>query len=300
MFQNKKVNEYTPKQICLFLLQFAAFFLLLGRGLQHAFFSTPYSAFFTHETYMLPIIDWFSDLAWWQYLRDETWNENINTFIRTIGWGYILSAIIVLFFQKIPKRGAQFFVGILTAFLLFLAFCYYIGQANRSGQFWEYSSQFSLPILLYWARFGNPLKANYLLILKIVIALTFTCHGLYAIGYYPVPGYFVDMIVRGLGVAPDTARQLLYTAGILDFILSVLIFLPFRFLVIPALVWAIIWGLITTGARLFTNIYWDIFWDTIWRGMPDMLMRFPHFILPTIALYLVLFSNFKKLQGVRE
>lgn len=275
----------STRQLVILLFQFTAFFLFLGRGWQHLFLGFPYYAFF-YGNHMQPIIELLG-MDWVQYLKDPEAGKSIVAFIRGLGGVYILFAIISLFFQYIPKNVAKVFVATSVFFLVFLATAYYFSQAQRVGQFVEYSSQITTPVFLYYARFGAPLKAKFLFGIKVAIALTFCGHGLYAIGYYPQPGYFMEMISRGLSVDLKTARNLLELAGVLDFILSALIFLPVRWLVIPALIWAVIWGLLTTGARLVTNIYPDIFWDTVFRNLPDMLMRFPHFMFPVIVLILM-------------
>ncbi|MEL7020903.1 MAG: hypothetical protein AAGK47_04805 [Bacteroidota bacterium] len=278
--------ELTKRQIVLLALQFTAVFLFIGRGWQHLYLGFPYYAFF-YGNHMRPVVE-LVGMDWVQYLKDPESGKLMVQFVRNLGWIYLLLAVIALFFQYISKRVAQVFVATAVSLLIFLSLSYFLGQAKRVGQFVEYSCQMGTPIFLYLARFGHPLSQQFLLWLKIAIALTFCGHGLYAIGYYPQPGYFMEMISRGLSVDLKTARLLLETAGVLDFILSCLIFLPVRWLVLPALVWAVIWGLITTGARLFTNIYPDIFWDTVWRNTPDMLMRFPHFMIPLVALFLVI------------
>ena len=53
-------------------------------------------------------------------------------------------------------------------------------------------------------------EAETVLYLKIAIALTFSAHGLYAIGYYPQPGVFVDMLINILHFSETTAKDFLF------------------------------------------------------------------------------------------
>ena len=62
--------------------------------------------------------------------------------------------------------------------------------------------------------------------LILLIAAVFIAHGLYAVGYYPIPGYFLGMVIDILGLTEQGARNFLLIAGILDFIGAFLIFLP--------------------------------------------------------------------------
>ena len=52
--------------------------------------------------------------------------------------------------------------------------------------------------------------------LKVAIALTFTCHGLYAVGYYPRPGKFIQMTMTILGTNKE-ASVIFLNIGVCEF-----------------------------------------------------------------------------------
>ncbi len=121
--------------------------------------------------------------------------------------------------------------------------------------------------------------------IKLAIALTFIGHGLFAIGYYPVPGYFIDMIIKVFHIGEDAARNLLKIVGWLDIVFAiVLLFFRGKYLKI-ALGYIILWGFLTALARIVANIYLGLGWESILPWVPAFLIRIPHFMIP-IILYL--------------
>jgi hypothetical protein len=119
--------------------------------------------------------------------------------------------------------------------------------------------------------------------LKVAIALTFTCHGLYAVGYYPRPGKFIQMTMTILGTNKEASVIFLNIAGILDFVLSVLIFLPRRFALI-GLGYAAFWGLATTAARVWANYIPEFWQDSLLTWTHESIMRMPHFMVPLAVM----------------
>ena len=115
-----------------------------------------------------------------------------------------------------------------------------------------------------------------------MIAAVFTAHGLYAVGYYPVPGYFLGMVIDILGFTEQGALNFLLVVGILDFIGSILIFVPkvTRY----ALIYLAIWGFLTSFARLVAGFSFDFFWELLHLNLYQTIYRLPHGILPIIVL----------------
>lgn len=118
--------------------------------------------------------------------------------------------------------------------------------------------------------------------MKITIALTFTCHGLYAVGYYPRPFNFVDMSMNSLGISESNAIQYLNVVGFLDFIIAIGLFLPWKISRF-ALGYAILWGTLTTSARLVSYLEIDQFATLLHQWGFEALYRLPHFLIPCAA-----------------
>ena len=174
---------------------------------------------------------------------------------------------------------------------MFLAFLYVKEEFYSLGQFLEYSLQFLTPWFLYQMRWQVPIGERLLLWMKVATAITFTCHGLYAVGYYPQPGHFTEMVINILGVGEDTALLLLKIMGILDFLLSVMIFLPLKW-ARPALIYAIFWGFATSLARVWSSWDLEFLGDSLMQSWHASVMRFPHFLIP-LALLILLNQKYK-------
>lgn len=149
------------------------------------------------------------------------------------------------------------------------------------GQLLEHSAQLTIPLFLISAT-KNWNRQRLLLLMKIAISITFIAHGFFAIGYYPQPGYYIDMMIKGFGVQENLARNSLIFFGLLDFLFALAIFLPK--VSKPALIYGIIWGFITALARVSTNFSFDFISNSISQYVHEFLIRVPHFILPLIIL----------------
>ena len=120
--------------------------------------------------------------------------------------------------------------------------------------------------------------------MKVAIALTFTCHGLYAVGYYPMPVTFLQMLKAILNMEGAPALAFLKVAGLLDFVVAIGIFLKKRWAV-PVLGYAVAWGFLTSMARIFGNFYWDFPLESLDQWVFEAVYRFPHFLVPMALLF---------------
>lgn len=263
------------------LLKITVIALLLGRGYQHLFFELPYRAFFLDYQLFGWMIEGILGLNWADYTNSLKTDLNLKAFSKTLGIILWISAASAWF---LPKKWPQPLLVLSSAIIAFAAICYFLDKGYQIGQGIEYTAQVVSPILLIG--FANQLENRKLLFaIKVAIALTFLGHGLYAIGYYPVPGHFVQMVVVHINGTNAEAIWLLKIAGILDMVVVVGIFLPR--VAMLALIYAFIWGLLTTFARLTSNIYFDhLFWITAHQSLFEFLIRWPHFMLPLIAILL--------------
>lgn len=152
-------------------------------------------------------------------------------------------------------------------------------------QFIEHGLKLLLPIayLLYIREVIG--KAGLFSFLKILIALTFIGHGIFALGLHYVPGEFVAMTTTILGVSADQALSFLKIIGALDILFSILIFVSPRFLRISA-IYLISWGFITALARVTYGafIYSDV--QTMIYYTSNTVFRLPHGLIPIALVYL--------------
>jgi len=120
-----------------------------------------------------------------------------------------------------------------------------------------------------------------ILLLKIAIALTFIPHGLFAMDVLNLPGQFVDMTILILGINETQATIFLFVVGLLDVILSVIIFVPK--ISKYALVYMVVWGFLTAMARPIAGYNFHFATATLHGSLYLMTYRLSHGIIPLIA-----------------
>ena len=272
------------------LIQAAAVAVFLGRAWQYLYWDAPYRALFWDEAWMKGLVEPTLGITWREYVTSPQTDAFIQNLITGIGWFYLACALVALFVNRLGRVGrALLWLG--AANLLFLAALYCKEKFFFIGQFFEYTLQWGAPVMLaILARNPDkPWTSRFMLFVKLAIALTFTCHGLYAVGFYPRPGNFMDMVMNILPVNETGAIHFLNTAGALDFLLSFALFLPGRW-PMAALAYASFWGLATSLARLWAYFHWA-FWDSaLNQWLHESVMRFPHFLVP-MALLLYFFAR---------
>ena len=268
-----------------FCIQLATVAVFLGRGWQHLFWDAPFRSVLWDEDWMKGIVRIIFGMDWNTYITSAEVDQKIDGLIKGTGIFYMLCALLSIFIKKIPPVLKKILlIGAIS--LVLLAFGYYKEKFFSIGQFFEYTLQFSAPVILYYLANGGAITDKFKLFIKIAIALTFTCHGLYAFGIYPLPETFVTMTINILGVEESTAMILLKGMGILDFVVSILIFLPKKW-TIMALKYAVVWGFLTAFARMVAYFNFDFMWDALTQNWFETIYRIPHFMIP-LALLLIL------------
>ena len=279
----------------LLLIQIArisTFFIFIGRAYQHIFRDAPYRALLWSEDLLSGIVENLFHITWEEYVTDLTIADNIYLGIKVVGVFYLFCAIFTIFANISYKiLGRLFLLG--GAFgLTILALLYSKEKFFHVGQFFEYAIQILSPVILYLLLFTEVEIKRIRLLALIAIALTFSCHGLYAIGYYPRPGTFITMTMNILPLSEPSAHTLLKIAGIMDFVIAIGIFIPKTSFI--SLIYAFIWGLLTALARVVGHFYIDFLWDTIHQWLWEMIIRLPHGLIPLFVIVLDRKLIFKK------
>lgn len=279
------------------VMAIASFCIFLGRGLQLAFWDAPFRSIFWDENLLKNIVEnWFST-AWETYVTSNKTDRNIQNFIKFCGFVLLTGAVTVciLYFKKAKKISA--FIYVSCCILFFIAFLEFKEKFLQLPQFFEASIQLGTPILFLWSINKSHSVSQIILYSKILIALTFFAHGLYAMGVYNLPAHFVEMVIEILTVNETTAKTILLIAGILDIILAILIFIPNTKIIKIALIYACIWGFLTAFARLI--FYWKISYNPI-HSLNDIhqtIFRVCHGLVPLATLFLISPLNFLSLNN---
>lgn len=272
------------------LLTIAVLALGLGRGWEHLFFDPPYREVLWDESLMKPIVRVLFGISWQEYVTQPYYDLVMQRSIRVGGlvWiGLSLCMAITGFWQPIRRQRIRRIMavstGILTAGMLILSLFLFKKQFYHVGQLFENALQVATPVV--WFAFMYHGWSHKLEIgIRLAIALTFGCHGLYAVGYYPVPREFVEMTLNILTCDQTTAIRFLKIVGMIDFLVSLLLLIPGKWNQ-----WVLIyisgWGLITAFARLWGHWHTGYEAEAIWQYTHQVLYRLPHGLIP-IALLL--------------
>lgn len=275
------MNTIKQHKQFLFLLKLASITVFLGRAWQFLFWDAPYRALFWDQRIMQGIVNTVFQLSWKDWASSSMIDDGIQLSIQLTGVVYVISALMVLFVQK-DKKWTQIPIWIGTGFLVFLAILQTKEKFFHFGQFFEHGSQIGAPILLLLYIKESLTKPSFVLLTKILISLTFFCHGLYAINYYPRPGIFVDLLLNTFHVSETFAHQFIWVIGIIDILIVPLLFFPKTVKI--ALWYTAIWGIVTALSRVYANLYWDFALQSLHQSLHTSIYRLTHGLLPLALL----------------
>lgn len=278
------MNQAILKKFTL-VVRIACFCLFMGRGWQHLFWDAPFRTLLWSQDFMQKIVENVFALSWSEYVQGGGIGDQlINLTTKGFGIFYIALAILCLYIKQEHKKLSPILI-LGSLFIFKLAFLYSMGRGFEIGMLIEHSVQFGVPLVLYILVFKPDKINSSLFYIKLIVSLTFIGHGLYAIGYYPIPGKFIDMIINVFGFSEDQAILMLRVAGIFDFSAGIFIFVPV--LQIYALVFNIFWGFTTAFARTVAHFDLELFSMSVNQWLLESLYRFPHGLLP-LALFIYL------------
>lgn len=224
------------------------------------------------------VLAWYFDTSLHQLYTNRLAENFILSIDHYFGIIFIIAAISALFLKQ-HKKLLRWPLYLATFCLTILVFSSFYSKNFYIGILLENAAQILTPILLISITHNR--NNNWVVaLMKWAIAFTFVGHGLFAVGYYPQPGYFIDMMIKGFDVHETIARNALIVFGVFDFIFAISIFIP-KFLS-AALVYGILWGFITAIARITTSFNVDFLDNWIGQYLFAFMIRVPHFLIPLI------------------
>ena len=266
------------------LLQAAAVAVLLGRGWQHFFWDAPYRALLWDESLLKGLVEGVFGTPWREYVTDPANDRRISLFIRILGIFYFLCALLVIWISRVPMWLRRL-LWVASFSLAILAWLYSMDKFLHLGQFLEYSLQVGAPLFIYVAASRQRIDEPLAFWMRLATSVTFISHGLYAFGFYQVPGNFMTMVISILGVSDGVALQFLKAAGFLDFVVAVLIWLPGKWRM-AGLYYCVLWGAATSFARVWAYFVPEFWLESLHQWLHETVMRFPHFLIPLALLLL--------------
>ncbi len=272
---------FNSKELTFF--QIIVVLLFLGRAWQGLFWDLPLRAFFWSQSLLEGFVVHFLGRSWQDYATDvEGVDAFINGLNQGLGYFWLLCALAAALVH-LRQRWAAWLLYLGSFSLLLLAVLYWLEMFMAWGQFFEYSLQVWAPIGLVHMSFMGKNTLNFRWIARIMTAIAFFCHGLYAYGYYPQPGPWMQWCMDMFFIRPDeNAKFFLSIMGVLDFVAALCLLLPLRWLYLPALWYCIVWGTMTALARLSSNFYWDFPLASLHQWVFEVLYRLVHGAVPLL------------------
>ena len=274
------------------LLKLLVTAIFLGRAWQAIFMNIPLTELLWDEYLLHDFIQGLTSNSWEHYVKtSDRFIQNLQSF-----FGMIWLICGILCWKNLLTYKINRFIYIFGCILLFLlSFLYFKEMFYSWGQWAEYSLQVGSPIVLYLLMLGKTLNSPALRFwLQMLIAVTFFSHGLYAYGYYPQPGAWVDWCIRVFFMNEKTARSFLVVIGILDMLKLLIIFVPVRWLQLSMIFYCVAWGFITALARIIANFSHDLPLDALLQYTPETLFRLVHGGIPLLLVLLWIGANKKK------
>ena len=262
------------------VLQFLVSLLLLSRGWLTWRWDSPIRDLIWEEKWWSPVLAKF-EVTWSHFARtSDSW---ITPSLERMGIFLMVSALIPWLAGFSRLRWMRWLLVPAILILVLDAFSRWVGRDMQAGMLMEYALRMVAPIaLLISLGRGSALRVIreriVIGILLIATAVTFTGHGLYAMGHYSVP---LDFRVMTTGILPVTeAGSLLFLkiVGWLDFVVVALLFIPVTQR--SALIYMICWGGATSLARVLTYYEPNLPWNGMDPWLAEALVRTSHCLVP--------------------
>ncbi len=173
-----------------------------------------------------------------------------------------------------------------TAILFLTTYAAFVKSDFVIEQIIEHGIKLFTPILFLILTQRKTSQMNGIqLALKMLIAMTFIGHGMFALGIHYVPGGFITMTTDVLGISAEYAYVLLKIVGIVDILCALLLFSPFK--INGVYYYLIAWGLLTALARISFGIVNDGTFQELLYWSGNTIYRIPHGVIPLVLLQLI-------------
>lgn len=271
-------------------LFWAMFVVFLGRGLQLLFWDAPYRSILWDEQFIGPFVELF--MSWPEYVSWLAIDRAVNMFTRLQGVLLFVSAFALFLFHPRSKT-FQVLVYVCSIQLFLVALAGFWHSHHQWPYLFEHALQVGVGLLYLKSLAGQKKTVSWA---KTLVALTFIGHGAYALGVYPTPGRFFDMILAVVELNESQVRTLLTLAGSFDVALGLaLLFLPQKYerSLIPLLFIAGYWGLSTASARWLAYVEYDFLLMSLKLWGPEVIYRISHGLVPFWLIYQISFVSRK-------
>lgn len=274
----------------------------LGRAWTHFTAERPYwSLFWSEELLSTPL--GLIGVPWDRFVGSERVEGALSALTTALAVGFVIASLRVVVAvleaargEEPPKKtlGLRASLWGLVALQSLYVGTHWLGHSLQLPIWLEYSTHIALPWLCLRVGFstlearGRRLARGPITITRLAITFTFVGHALYALGVYPVPSDFLNMLMSALRCSEESARVLLSAAGALDLLAAAWAWTPRSLIRLrwAALWYMTLWGLLTALARVWGH--WDNASpsEVVWQWLPEVILRLPHALVPLWLLTL--------------
>lgn len=293
------MNERKDNKTTLHFLRFALFTLFIGRAYEHLFMDPPFRAVIWNYKFSGWFVEGVLNWNWDYFLISLPSDRFIDYVVQGFGVFYFFCAFLVLFANK-KMKWVKLVMYVSSVFLALLACMVMIDHHTIWLQLFESGIQIVAPLVFVQYLYKGRLSYSYVLWTKACISVTFIAHGLYAIGYYPVPIHFVKMWRNTIGLSHGQAMQVLWLIGMLDIVAALALFSGNMKLIKACLAYIVFWGLATALARIAGNFYSSFPMYSLKASWYLCSYRMVHGLLPLVLLLSIKYEfSIKSLRSLR-
>jgi hypothetical protein len=275
------LNEPKLDSPLIFLLRLAAFLCFAGWTWVHFYWEGPYGILLWQDaTY--EFAGRFG-INWDEFVGSGADDGFVQKWVARIGWLYLVCTVITVTVRKGSWVQMVALVGG-SGLLTILSYAKYVAAQRQLPMFIEHGGQILMPILLVMALALGVRHRVTVTTAVVALVTTFAGHGCYALGLWPPPATFHAMTSVILDVEYDTANAMLHTAGVLDFLVCVGIFVPQ--LRRPSALYAAAWGFLTAIARPVAGMSLSLNYWGADQFVHEAVLRAPHVFIPLFLFFL--------------
>ena len=265
------------------MLQLAVSLTFAARGWLMYKWDSHIRSLLWHEEAVSPLLEKYTSLTWEDYALES--DPFITTGIEWLGILMMVGAVLTLL-MRIPYFAIfKWFLIPLWAILALDSFSNYFDVSYQEGMLIEYVLQASIPLLFLWLLVFPKMLKTWGWLASIFVSACFVGHGLYAVGYHPVPWSFQVMTMDTLGISEDASKSFLYTMGILDFVAGIAILIPV--LRRPGLYYMLAWGGATSIARIWAHYDPAQKYNGMDPWIAECVVRTSHWLVPMLLLMML-------------
>jgi len=258
------------------MIQIALVLTLFARGWLTFFWDHPMRGLIWYEEWWEPVLQKYVSMSWAEFaMSSDSW---ISRLIKGCGLWLMLTSVLVGVMRHVAPHYLRWSLVPVMGFMALDVFARFMEHDERLGMGIEFSLQAVMPLLFFMMLGRSPRWHIVQNLALLATSLCFIGHGLFAVGYYPVPWEYQNMCMRFFRCGAEEAKLFLLVMGCLDFVAVVLLAVPrLRQL---ALGYMVVWGLATALARVLTHLEATQRWYGLDPWLLESLVRSSHWMVP--------------------